>query len=137
MSFKRSDINLGNWRTPPYARWAFQNVQEIVPSAIIKGAARTESATVPLGKLAALTVLDEAGSPSKLDDFLEASKADSLVIMQDGEFVAEWHAPTCDRMKPHLCFSVSKSVTGILAGILADKGILSRDDPIAKYIPES
>mgnify|MGYP003401827364 CR=1 FL=1 len=137
MSFKRSDINLGNWRTPPYARWAFQNVQEIVPSAIIKGASRTESATVPLGKLAALTVLDEAGSPSKLDDFLEASKADSLVIMQDGEFVAEWHAPTCDRMKPHLCFSVSKSVTGILAGILADKGILSPDDPIAKYIPES
>ena len=137
MTFKRSDINLGNWRTPPYARWTFQNVQEIVPSAIIKGAARSESPTVPLGKLGSLPVDDENGKPLKLEDFLVFSKADSLIVMRDGEFAAEWHAPTCDRLKPHLCFSVSKSVTGILAGILTDKGQLSLDDPVVKYIPES
>ncbi len=135
--FKRSDINIGNWRTPPYARWTFQNVQEIVPSAIIKGAGKAESPVKPLGKLASSAIMDENGKPCTIEEFLVSSKADSLVVMRDGEFVAEWHAPTCDRLKPHLCFSVSKSVTGILAGILVDKGLLSADDPVAKYVPEA
>lgn len=135
--FKRSDINIGNWRTPPFARWTFQNVQEIVPSAIIKGTGKSETAVKPLGVLASLPVSDENGQLRTLDEFLVSSKADSFVVMREGEFVAEWHAPTCDRLKPHLCFSVSKSVTGILAGILVDQGQLSADDPVVKYVPEA
>lgn len=135
--FKRSDINLGNWRTPPYARWTFQNVQEIVPSAIIKGTGKSESEVKPLGKLASLAVTDENGKPRTLEEFLISSKADSFVVMRDGEFEAEWYAPTCERLKPHLCFSVSKSVTGILTGILVDQGLLAADDPVVKHVPEA
>ena len=31
----RNGIHLGNWRIPPYNRWAFGHVRELVPSAAI------------------------------------------------------------------------------------------------------
>jgi hypothetical protein len=33
-----AQVTLGNWRQPPWLRWAFQHVREIVPSADIPNA---------------------------------------------------------------------------------------------------
>jgi len=30
-----SQVTLANWRSPPFSRWAFQHVRELVPSADI------------------------------------------------------------------------------------------------------
>ncbi len=127
----RRDINLSNWRLSPFSKYAFQHVGEFVPSAVIKANVQTETAQLGLGLFAKLQV-----NGISLRNHLASSHADSLTIMRNGEIIAEWHAPYCDPTKPHLIFSISKSVTGLLAGILIDQGKLSADDPVIKHVPE-
>ncbi len=136
-TFNRADVTLTNWRTVPYSRWSFEHVGEIVPSAVIPGTRGRES-TVPTG-LNALSGVSFAGlkdAPSSLRDFLTESETDELVVMRDGRVIADWSAPHSDPSCAHIIFSVSKSLTGLLAGILADKGVLSFEAPISYFVPE-
>lgn len=135
--FSRSDIDLSNWRTRPYSRWTFQNASELVPTTIVPGKRTSEAPKLGLGSLATLRVNDVAGEELALPDFLASSGSDSFVVMRGGAFVAEWRAPHCDPAKPHLVFSISKSITGLLAGCLVDEGRLRLDQPIASYVPEA
>jgi CubicO group peptidase (beta-lactamase class C family) len=136
-SFGRNEVTLENWRTHPYSAWSFQNVSEIVPSAKIDGNGLTETGVKPLGSFADLLVRNASSDTVRLESFLRESNTDSLVVMRGGDIIAEWYAPTCDPLMPHLLFSVSKSITGILAGILEDKGALSSDHPVVRHVPES
>jgi CubicO group peptidase (beta-lactamase class C family) len=135
--FSRADVALSNWRTAPYSRWSFQNVSEIVPSAVITAARKQEPVDHPgLGPLATCRLESVDGGASLLEDFLAASETDELVVMRDGRIIAEWSAVHSDPSRPHIIFSVSKSLTGLLAGILAGKGMLSFEKPIVHYVPE-
>jgi CubicO group peptidase (beta-lactamase class C family) len=136
-SFSRGNVTLANWRDAPYSSWSFQNVQEIVPSAPIAGNGLIESAPLSLGALGEIEVNNVNGVAVSLHLFLSESQIDSFVVMRKGEITGEWYAPTCDRLKPHLVFSVSKSITGILAGILEDQGVVSAQDLVIKYVPEA
>ena len=136
-SFSRADIDLSNWRLRPYSTFSFQNVAEFVPSAVIRGARKAETPTLELGALAALEVENLTGEKRRLPDFLVESESDALVVMRSGKVVAEWHAGHCDPLKPHIIFSISKSVTGLLAGILVDRGQLSYDDLVSKHVPDA
>ena len=133
----RKDVTLGNWREQPFNAWAFQNVSEMVPSARI--AAREgnqEAAPIDLGGLLSETV-DLNGRSETVAAFLERSSTDALVVMKKGHFVGDWFAP---RMKPearHIIFSISKSLTAILAGALEADGKLDPDAPVTDYVPEA
>lgn len=135
--FSRADVVLSNWRTAPYSRWSFQNISEIVPSAVIPSTREGEpEARTGLGSLAGLEVAGIGGTPLSLEDFLTASETDELLVMREGHIVAEWSAPHSDPSRPHIVFSVSKSLTGLLAGILAGEGVIAFDKPILHYVPE-
>lgn len=134
--FTRADVTLANWRLAPYSRWAFQNVSEIVPSAVIRAQAQPEPPALSLGPLAGLDVSGVDGSLLPLEDFLTASETDELVVMRDGIIIAEWSAPHSDSSQAHIIFSISKSLTALLAGILAGKDLLSFDRLVGDYVPE-
>ncbi|OBZ94851.1 penicillin-binding protein [Pararhizobium polonicum] len=134
--FTRADVTLANWRTAPYCRWSFQNVSEIVPSAVIAADSQSEAPSLDLGALGTLEVPGVDGVTVPLEAFLTASETDELVVMRDGHIVAEWSASHSDPARPHIIFSVSKSLTALLAGILAGKGLLSFDRLIVDYVPE-
>ena len=72
-----------------------------------------------------------------VDDYLEDTKATSLIILKNGQVVLERYQ--YDR-KPEMrfrSFSMSKTIISILIGIANKKGhILSLDDPVSKYWPE-
>ena len=134
--FERRDIDLGNWRTAPYSSWSFQNVSEMVPSAIIRGTGKAERLPGHLGAVAEVVWKDAAGEFLSVPGVLESTHTDAFVVLKKGRIVGEWYGPTCDMQKPHLIFSVSKSVTGLMAGILVARGALSMDDRIVDYVPE-
>lgn len=135
--FARKDVTLGNWRERPFNGWAFQNVSEMVPSARI--AAREgnlEAAPIDLGGLLSETV-ELNGKSETVSAFLERSSTDALVVMKKGHFAGDWFAP---RMKPearHIIFSISKSLTAILAGALEADGKLDPNAPVTDYVPEA
>ncbi|KQY45785.1 serine hydrolase [Rhizobium sp. Root483D2] len=135
--FKRSDITLSNWRTAPFSKWAFENVSEIVPSAVITAKAKAAEPPLDLSGLGDLNVTGIDGTSQPLTAFLAESETDELVVMRQGRIIAEWSAGHSDPALPHIIFSVSKSLTALLAGILAGKGLLSFTKPVVEYVPEA
>lgn len=132
---KRKQVGIGNWRLHPQSQWAFQHVRELMPTAAIE---RTTSTTKPLStKLADLVninVESPAGDRS-LKKLLTESHTDSLIVLHHGTVVTEWHAPNSNPNNPHILFSISKSITAILAGILEEKGYIDSDNLVADYLP--
>ena len=120
-------VTLANWRTPPFNRWAFHHVREIVPSADIPN---DPGNVIPL-----------PAAPAELSSlfenrFLEETDTDGLVILHRGKLVFEHYANGMTAETPHILMSVSKSMLGLLAGILAARGDLQLDSPVTKVIPE-
>ena len=135
--FARSEVNLATWRKSPYSRWSFQNVREAVPDMEIAcGGERAEGARIDAAPLLSQKVMIGPQAET-VGAFLTRSHTDLLVVMKDGAFVADYAAPYADPDRPHILFSISKSVTGVLAGILADKGVVDLDRPTIRYIPDA
>ena len=129
---------LANWRTEPFSRWAFHHVREILPTAEI---AADRDAPEPFRDdprdLSAIAFEGKAGGETTVGRFLADSHTDALVVLQGDRVLAEWNAESCAPALPHVIFSISKSVTGCLAGCLAAEGIIDPDEPAGRYIPEA
>ena len=135
--FSRPDVTLGNWRTHPYSAWSFQNVAELVPSAEISTSATIEDETLEsLGPLLGESIETGSGNETVLG-FLRRSNTDVLVVMKAGAFVGEYTSPAADPSAPHLVFSISKSLTAILAGVLQHERLLDPAEPVTRYVPEA
>ena len=71
-----------------------------------------------------------------LDDYLEHQRATGLLILKDGQIVAERYRYGREPGARFLSFSMAKSVTSLLVGIAQAKGLIaSLDDPAEKYAP--
>ena len=57
--------------------------------------------------------------------------------MKGGKLVGDWFAPHMDFGARHIIFSISKSLTAILAGILEGEGVFDPEAPVTQYIPEA
>ena len=119
-----SQVTLANWRTPPFSRWAFQHVRELVPSADI--------ANDP----ARVRALPAAPASLGIDDALAATDTDALVVLHRGKLVYERYANGMDEATPHILMSVSKSMLGLLAGALAQQGVLDLERDVTQIVPE-
>jgi len=134
--FARKDVRLETWRQTPYNRWSFQNVGELVPSAHVAAAPGGEEQAKSLGAL-----LEEkislAGGSETVESFLKRSDTDGLTVLKAGKLVGDWSAPHMPFGARHIIFSISKSVTAILAGILEGEGVFDPSAPVTQYIPEA
>jgi CubicO group peptidase (beta-lactamase class C family) len=128
-----------NWQDPPFNRWAFWHVSEIVPTyQVSRGAGRPRVLPAPaaapdLFGLPVTRVDDSAGTAG---DVLAGTFTDAFLVLQDGELVAEWYGPLGAPDRPHALMSVSKSVVGCVAAVLIDRGQLDVDGLVSSYVPE-
>ena len=130
-------VSLENWRRPPFNRWAFQHVREILPTANIRhGAGAPLAFPASKRKLGDVSFRGPDGRDWTLGRMLEESATDGFIVLQHGQVVAENYYNGFVESQPHIVFSVSKSVSGTLAGILVENGQLDPDAPVTRYIPE-
>jgi hypothetical protein len=130
----RETISLANWRQSPYNRFSFHHVREFIPTAEVKGAHQPLAFTHNL--------IDPAWFARELKEAdlsatLKASSTDAFVVVRQNEIVYEWHADHYQDQQPHILFSVSKSVTGLLAGILESQGLIDPKAQVGDYLPET
>ncbi|MFO0994798.1 MAG: serine hydrolase [Hyphomicrobiales bacterium] len=131
-----SNVNLGNWRLPPYNRASFTRVRELIPSANIAASGQSEPLPRALHDFGGLPVALPSGGETTIAAYLEATSTDAWLVLHQGAVLHEWYRnPECSR-EPHILFSVSKSVTAILAGVLWGDGLLDPDAPVTRYVPE-
>ena len=65
------------------------------------------------------------------------TSTDALVVLHDGRLVAERYDDGMTAATPHLLMSVSKSLVGCVAGVLADRELLDPAAPVTAYVPEA
>ena len=72
-----------------------------------------------------------------LDDYLERRRITGLLILKDGEIVAERYRSGRQAQDRFLSFSMAKSVTSLLMGTALSKGLVkSIDDPAGQYVKD-
>lgn len=129
-------VTLANWRTAPFNKWAFHHTREIVASADIPNDPddvwALTSAPVDLGGL----MVKNGDATLDFDSYLTATDTDGLVVLHRGKIVHESYANGMTRTTPHILMSVSKSVLGLMFGILKDQGVLDLEQPVTELIPE-
>lgn len=127
---------IANWRLPPFNRRTFSRVREIIPTANITGDPRIAPLPRRIRDLSRITVTAPGGVSLTMAQYLDASASDALIVLQRGKVVSEWYRSADAQTLPHIVFSVSKSLTALLAGILAEEGLLDPEAPVARYVPE-
>ena len=133
-----SGVTLANWRLPPWNTWAFQHVPDLIPvMPIAHDPARVSglpSAPIDLGNL---KFTGPGGIPWTVARMLPETATDGFIVLHKGRVALEWYGNGLTASDCHIIFSVSKSITGVLAGILVEKGQLDPDAPVVRYIPEA
>lgn len=128
-------VTLANWRTPPFNRWAFHHVSELVPSAFVRAAEGAAPLQAQGRSLDGFRLAHE-GRSLAFGDWLAETFTDSIVVLKDGKVAFETYVDGQGPAIPHIWMSVSKSVLGLVAGIVAGRGQLEVDAPLARWIPE-
>jgi hypothetical protein len=131
--FNSADINLDNWKDFPYSSHTFQNVGQLIPEHVIEGV----NSFTPVSQLDPSLISREymiTGRMQVGSDFLKESYTDALLITKSGTIVADYYSNGMDLHSPHLTFSVSKSITGIVAGIVLKKFGVHADTKISTII---
>jgi CubicO group peptidase (beta-lactamase class C family) len=130
-------VSLANWRETPFNRWSFRHAREIIPTAdIAHDPHQVRPLPVGLVDTDKIRIWGTTGCVLSLDDFLMATSTDSLVILHRGRIIVERYADGMTAETPHILMSVSKSVLGLLTGILVSEGILDPVRQVTTVIPE-
>lgn len=132
-----NQVTLANWRSSPFNEWGFHHVREIVPSADIK-ADYERVLPLPLDLLDLDSFEIKYGEEETIDfeDYLDGSHTDGLVILRNGKIAYEYYANGMTASSPHILMSVSKSILGLLAGIMIERGNMHPEQLVTNFVPE-
>ncbi|WP_298212626.1 serine hydrolase [Acidovorax sp.] len=122
----------------PNARWAFHHLRELGPTTDIW---RGDKGALPLSQSTSLlqdglAMADGKGGNTTLLDWQKRTYTDGLLVMHKGQVVYERYDMGMQRHQPHVLWSMSKSLTGLLATDLIREGVLDANASIASYLPE-
>ena len=134
---KDQTITLANWDMPPFNRWSFLNMSEIVPVAPVScgdGPVREFMKNRRDLDAVALTRVD--GSATTVRDVLDTTETDGFLVLHRGEIVCEEYLNGMGPETLHLAQSVSKSIVGTLVGIFVARGLINRKALVTDYLPE-
>lgn len=134
-----SRVTLLNWQDPPFNRWSFRHLRELIPTQrISRGTGLVRPLPphdTPLDP--GLVTVDRVdGRRSTLAELIAETWTDAVVVLHRGQIVWESYDNGMAPDSVHLQMSVTKSVVGCVAGILASRGQLDPSQPIDRYVPE-
>jgi CubicO group peptidase (beta-lactamase class C family) len=129
-------ISLDNWLSEPYAHWAFQHVEDFVPTAVISRGtgpvATLPAATAPIAEIA---VTGTDGEATTVGAVMARTATDGWAVAHRGALVAEEYLDGLQAQTRHLLFSVSKSLVAAVVGALHEAGAIELDAGVTKYVP--
>jgi CubicO group peptidase (beta-lactamase class C family) len=132
-----SQVTLANWRTAPFNRWAFHHVRELLPTADIPNdPENVRNLPVRPAGLEELRIARDTGKALTFNQALEATSTDGIVVIHRGSIVFERYFNGMTKHSPHILMSVSKSMLGLVAGILICNGVLNGSRLVTEVLPE-
>jgi CubicO group peptidase (beta-lactamase class C family) len=132
----QSQVTLANWQDPPYNRWAFQHVRELIPTVRIpRGAGPYWRLAMDNRDIGGIRVRWGQRELS-IAELLAETYTDGFLVLHQGQVVAEQYFNGLAPDVPHLLMSVSKSVTAAIAGVLAGRRLIDTSALVTGIVPE-
>lgn len=126
-----------DWDRPPWNRWSFQHMREILPTVEVwRGNGHRKPLERNERDLDELAVRDSFGNATTLAGLLDETFTDGFLVLKDGAVAYERYFNGMTERTLHLSQSMAKSVTGMVAGILVGRGLLDPAAEITAYLPE-
>lgn len=126
-----------DWDRPPWNRWTFQHIREILPTAEVwRGAGPASPLAEAPKDLGGVRFTRTDGATQTVDALLEETYTDGFLIVHAGKIVVERYFNGMTPRTLHLSQSMSKSVTAAAAGVLIGQGLLDPKAPLTQHIPE-
>lgn len=130
-------VRLANILKYPNARWALHHLRELGPTATVwRGDGPSAALPPQLRALDALPFADDKGAPTTLAAWQKATYTDGLLVLHKGRVVYERHYVGNQPHVPHALWSMSKSLTGLLATEFIQQGAIDPAAPVTRYLPE-
>jgi len=130
----------GFMRPYPNPRWSFHHARELFPSRRVgrgnEGVYVLPRAEGQEQKIADLTFTGPDGQPMSFAQYLDSTYVDGVLIMQHGKVIFERYQAGVPEDEPHILWSVTKSVVGLLATQLIEEGKLDPQALVTDYLPE-
>ncbi|KAK6437995.1 hypothetical protein LTR95_005802 [Oleoguttula sp. CCFEE 5521] len=137
MAASGTNADLSNWRTHPHSEYGFANVDKLLATQTIKKTSQPspsfEKSSKTLDKFALKT---RDGKVLNITDFLVDSHTDGFLVLHNGKRVHEWYAHGNNEKTKHIMMSMTKSVVGLVTGILVGQGLIDPDAKVTIYLPE-
>jgi CubicO group peptidase (beta-lactamase class C family) len=128
-------VTLANWQDPPFNRWGFQHVRDLIPTARIPRGETTWR--LPRAEVDLSRVEVRAGRRSvRLERLLHDTYTDGFMVLHRGRVITERYFNGLTPSTTHLLMSVSKSVTSTVTGALMGRGLLRPEDLVTDHVPE-
>ena len=126
-----------DWDRPPWNRWSFQHIRELLPTAEVwRGNGHRRRFERDETDLDALPVPDSTGAPTTLAGLLDETYTDGFLVLKDGVIRCEQYFNGMTDRTLHLSQSMAKTVTASVFGILVGRGLTDPAAPVTAYLPE-
>ena len=125
-----------NWLRPPFKYWGIKNVDKLFDtSPIAKGANPVALQNNPVD-LSALKIEQFDGKTYGFVEHLDSNRTDGFLVLHKGKVAYEKYFENMRPSSTHNWFSMSKSLTGLTADILAAEGKIDMKKQVLDYLPE-
>lgn len=129
----------GSFGRFPQLRWSFAHYRELFPTARISRGNGPVS-PLPLAlrpDVARLAFVPKGQStPVNWVEAFDALYADAIVVLHRGRIVFEKYNGVMTPERPHILFSITKSLVGTLTETLIAEGKIDERQSVAHYVPE-
>jgi CubicO group peptidase (beta-lactamase class C family) len=128
-------VHIGNWQQWPQKIWSFLHVRELFPTRALapKGPVwKLPEAKVPLDGLQ----VGAPEAPQTWPQMLAATHTDAVLVLHKGRVVDERYFHGMRPDNPHLMFSATKSMVGLMAAVLVAEGRLDPEAKVGALLPE-
>ncbi len=132
-----SAITLDNWQTAPHLAWSFQHVAELFPTATIgRGLGPVAALPQAPSDLDEISVALYDGSITTVGSVMSGTDTDGWIVTHRGVVISERYPHGMPADTAHLLMSVSKSLVGLVTGVLVGDGTVSTTEQVTTYVPE-
>ncbi|MGB3146267.1 MAG: serine hydrolase [Paracoccaceae bacterium] len=121
---------------PPWNRWAFHHMREILPTAAVRRSATPSALPEAAGRLDDFTYPGVDGTQTSIGQMLDDTYTDGFLVWKDGRILHESYHNGMGPSSRHLLQSVTKSVVSAAAGTMIGDGLIDPLAPVTFYLPE-
>jgi CubicO group peptidase (beta-lactamase class C family) len=126
-----------DWDRPPWNRWAFQHIRELLSTAEVwRGSGHAKRLPRAERDLDNIAVKSSIEGDTILAGLLDETYTDGFLVLKDGAIAYERYFNGMTERTLHLSQSMAKSVTSAVFGILVDRGLLDPKRLVTDYLPE-